>query len=138
SSWSSGSPPSASSRPRSSSGAQARSPRSIAGPSSRGHNVNGRLALIVATPPARGDFERAERLARAARGRGLEVDGFLMSDAAGWAADARAAALVEDGCEVVVCSTNFGDRPAAAGVLVGSQDDHARMVGRADRVLAFT
>jgi len=98
----------------------------------------GRLTLVVATAPARGDFERAERLARAARRRGLEVDVFLMADAAGWAADARAAALVEDGCEVVVCSTNLGARPAAPGVLVGSQDDHARIVGRADRVVALT
>ncbi len=100
--------------------------------------MDGRLALIVATPAARGDFERAERLARAARGRGLEVAIFLMADAAGWAADARAAALVEDGCEVVVCGTNLGERAAAAGVVVGSQDDHARIVSRADRVVALT
>jgi DsrE/DsrF-like family len=98
----------------------------------------GRLALIVATPPARGDCERAERLARAARSRGLDVDIFLMADAAGFAADPRAAALVEDGCEVVVCGTNFGERSPAAGVTVGSQDDHARMVARADHVVALT
>src|SRR5262245_61977745 len=100
--------------------------------------MEGRLAIIVATPPERGGFERAERLARGARRRGLEVDVFLMAGAAFWAADARAAALVEEGCEVVVCGTNFGDRRAAAGVVVGSQDDHAKMVGRADRVLALT
>jgi hypothetical protein len=97
-----------------------------------------RLALIVATEPARGDFERAERLARAARARGVEVDLFLMAGAAAWAADARAAALVEEGCEVVVCGTNFGAGTAAPGVVVGSQDDHARLVSRADRVLALT
>jgi len=99
--------------------------------------VDGRLALVVATPPARGDFERAERLAHAARGRGLDVDIFLMAGAAVWAADPRAAALVEEGCEVVVCGTNFGAE-AVPGVLVGSQDDHARMVSRADRVVALT
>ena len=98
----------------------------------------GRLAIVVATPPARGDCERAERLAQAARRRGLDVDVFLMADAAGFAADARAAALVEDGCEVVVCGTNFGPGAAAPGVIVGSQDDHARMVARADRVVALT
>lgn len=98
----------------------------------------GRLALVVATPPERGDCERAERLARAARRHGLDVDVFLMAEAAGFAADARAAGLVEDGCEVVVCGTNFGERTAASGVVVGSQDDHARMVARADRVVALT
>jgi hypothetical protein len=104
--------------------------------------MDGRLALIVATSPDRGDFARAERLARAARGRGLHVDLFLMAAAATWAADARAAALVEEGCEVVVCGTNFvgggAGRAAAPGVIVGSQDDHARIVGRADRVVALT
>jgi sulfur relay (sulfurtransferase) complex TusBCD TusD component (DsrE family) len=99
--------------------------------------MDGRLALVIATPPERGDFERAERLARAARGRGLDVDVFLMAGASAWAADPRAAALVEDGCEVVVCGTNFGAAPAP-GVVVGSQDDHARMVSRADRVVALT
>lgn len=99
--------------------------------------MEGRLALVVATPPERGDFERAERLARAARERGVDVDVFLMAGAAVWAADARAAALVEEGCEVVVCGTNFGAK-AAPGVVVGSQDNHARMVSRADRVVALT
>jgi sulfur relay (sulfurtransferase) complex TusBCD TusD component (DsrE family) len=100
--------------------------------------VVGRLAIVVATAPERGDCERAETLARAARRRGLDVDLFLMADAAGFAADARAAALVEEGCEIVVCGTNFGERSAAPGVVVGSQDDHARMVSRADRVVALT
>jgi hypothetical protein len=97
-----------------------------------------RLAIIVATPPARGDFERAEALARAARNSRVEVGLFLMADAARWASDARAAALVEDGCEVTVCGTNFGDGQAAAGVAAGSQDDHARLVAWAERVVAFT
>jgi sulfur relay (sulfurtransferase) complex TusBCD TusD component (DsrE family) len=96
------------------------------------------LAVVVSTPPARGDFERAERLARAARARGLEVGIFLMSEAAVWGADSRAATLVEDGCEVVVCGTSLGDRSAAPGVVVGSQDDHAALVHRADRVLGLT
>lgn len=96
------------------------------------------LGLIVSTPPSRGDFERAEAIARAARARGLEVGLFLMSEAAVWGADARAAALAEDGCEVVVCGTSLGSLPAAPGVVVGSQDDHAALVHRADRVVALT
>jgi hypothetical protein len=97
-----------------------------------------RLAIVVSTPPARGDLERAEALARAARRARVEVGLFLMADAAAWGADPRAAALVDEGCEVVVCGTNFGDRAAAAGVTVGSQDDHARLVGWAGRVVALT
>ncbi len=100
-----------------------------------------RLALIVSTPPARGDFERAERLARAARARGVEVTIFLMDEAVLWGAHVRAAALVnDDGCDMVLCGTNaakWGVR-AASGVVEGSQDDHAAIVHRADRVVAFT
>lgn len=97
-----------------------------------------RLAIVVATPPERGDVERAETLARAARRAHVEVGLFFMADAAGFAADPRAAALCEEGCELVVCGTNFGARQAAPGVVVGSQDDHARLLGWAERVVALT
>jgi hypothetical protein len=97
-----------------------------------------RLGIVVATPPARGDLERAERLARAARAARVEVGLFFMAEAAAFGGDPRAAALIEEGCEVTVCGTNFGARPPAAGVAVGSQDDHARLVGWAERVVAFT
>ena len=104
--------------------------------------LNGRrLAIIVSTPPERGDFERAERLARAARVRGVEVGIFLMDTAAVWGAHERASRLVnEDGCDVLLCGTNAGKQGVmlAAGVVEGSQDDHAALVHRADRVVAFT
>jgi len=101
-----------------------------------------RLAIIVSTAPERGDFERAERLARAARARGVEVGLFLMGEAVLWGRDPKAAALVnEDACDVVLCGTNaarLGVAGVAAGVVEGSQDDHAALVHRADRVVAFT
>ncbi len=97
-----------------------------------------RLAIVVATEAARGDFTRAERIARAARAAGVEVGLFLMDGAAGWGEDARAADLVDEGCDVTVCATNFGARRAAAGVVVGSQDDHAALVAGADRLVALT
>ena len=50
------------------------------------------LGIVVSTPPVRGDFARAEALARAARAAGHEVRVFLMADAAVWGADARATA----------------------------------------------
>lgn len=99
------------------------------------------LGLVLATPPERGDCERAERLARAARRRGLEVSIFVMDRAAIWGAGERASALVDEGCEIVLCGTSAaaaGVREAAPGVVIGSQDDHAALVRRADRVVAFT
>lgn len=100
-----------------------------------------RLGVIVSTPPERGDFARAERLARAARARGIEVSLFLMDAAVDAGAGAGGAALVEDGCELVLCGTSAtarGITAAPPGALLGSQDDHAAIVHRADRVVAFT
>jgi sulfur relay (sulfurtransferase) complex TusBCD TusD component (DsrE family) len=103
--------------------------------------LNGRrLVFIVSTEPERGDFERAERLARAAHARGADVSLFLMDHAVTWGATERTSRLAEDGIDVVLCGTNSGQRRVniAPGVLVGSQDDHAALVHRADRVVAFT
>lgn len=102
-----------------------------------------RLAIVVSTPAARGDLPRAVRLARAARAAGVEVAVFLMDDAVAAAAAERAAiaALVDDDCDVVACAHSAHRRgldEAAVGVLLGSQDDHAAAVSRADRVVAFT
>jgi hypothetical protein len=96
------------------------------------------LGIVVSTPPGRGDLLRAGSLARAARAAGHEVALFVMSDAAPWAATPAAAALVEEGCDVVVCATSLGDGRPAAGVVLGSQDDHAALVARADRLVALT
>jgi hypothetical protein len=103
--------------------------------------IGRRLAIILATAPERGDFERVERLARAARARGVEVGIFLMDAAVVWGSHERTSALVhEDGCDVLLCGTNAGKLGVGAGggVVEGSQDDHAALVHRADRVVAFT
>jgi sulfur relay (sulfurtransferase) complex TusBCD TusD component (DsrE family) len=100
-----------------------------------------RLAIILSTAPERGDFERVERLARAARARGIEVAIFLMHQAITWAGHERASALVnDDGCDLHFCGTNAARVGVVAGpgVIEGSQDDHAAIVHRADRVVAFT
>ena len=98
------------------------------------------LGIVLATPPARGDFEHVEGLARAARGRGLEVGLFLMDEAVRWAGDPRLAGLLDEGCEVTACGLSL-TRAALeplTGVVVGSQDDHAALVRRAERMVAFT
>jgi len=98
------------------------------------------LAIVLGT---RADLPRAAGLARAARARGTEVALFAMDDGVAALAGARAEveALLDDDCEVVACAQSAHVRglgEADVGVLLGSQDDHARMVHAADRVVAFT
>jgi hypothetical protein len=102
-----------------------------------------RIAIVLATAA---DVGRAVGLAQAARRRRLTVGLFAMHDGvkALSQAPAAVAALVDDGCDVIVCATS-GDRAAVdlpalerLGATVGSQDDHAALVHRAARVVAFT
>jgi len=98
------------------------------------------LALVVSTAS---DVGTVIELARAARQRCVEVGIFFMSDAVAALVRERArlAALAEDGCELVACAKSAHDRKlgeAELGMLLGSQDDHAALVHRADRVVAFT
>ncbi len=99
-----------------------------------------RLAIVVSTPAERGDFARAVALAGAARAKDVDVALFLMDAGVDLAADARATALLDDGCDLVACSTSLVARGVepVAGVVSGSQDDHAALVRGADRVVAFT
>jgi hypothetical protein len=95
------------------------------------------LGLVVARAA---DFGHVEALASAARARGLEVGVFLMDEAVRFAADPRGAALLDEGCEVWACglSVTRAGIECARGIVAGSQDDHAALVHRADRVVAFT
>lgn len=101
-----------------------------------------RLAIVVGT--AR-DLERAAGLAHAARAAGVEVAIFAMHDgvAALAAAPDMVTGLLEADCDVVACGTSADERrllqaDVGAGVTLGSQDDHAAIVHRADRVVSFT
>lgn len=100
-----------------------------------------RSLAIVVSHAAR--VARALELAAAARGRGLEVGLFVMSEAVGAMPAARAAiaALAAEHVEVVACATSataLGLDEAAVGAPLGSQDDHAAIVARAARLIAFT
>lgn len=102
-----------------------------------------RLALVVSTSPARGDLGRAAAMAQAARHAGIEVGVFFMDEAVAGlpAAGPLLAALADLDCELVACASSAHARglsEADCGVLLGSQDDHAALVHRADRVIAFT
>ncbi len=102
-----------------------------------------RLALIVSTPPVAGDFQRAFSLARAARARNIDVGLFFMHEAVTGLPTRRSAlsALADDGCELIACASSaeqFAISSEDLPLILGSQDDHAALVQRADRVVAFT
>ena len=67
-----------------------------------------------------------------------------MDDGVGYALDPRLRAFVDSGVEVALCAMDAEargldcQRAAAAGILVGSQHDHARLVRDSDRFLSFT
>lgn len=98
------------------------------------------LGIILAT--AR-DFPRAARLAHAARAKDLDVAMFAMDDGvAALAADrARVLALLDDEIQIVACGESAHQRGLTqtdTGCVIGSQFDHAQIVHKADRLLAFT
>jgi hypothetical protein len=98
------------------------------------------LAIVVSRA---GDWADARELALAARTAGAEVAVFAMDAAVGaLAADAAGrAALADADAELIACGTSAhaaGLDAAAVGATLGSQDDHAAIVHRADRVVAFT
>ena len=101
-----------------------------------------RLAIILSTPN-RADFAAAFSLAGAAVDAHAEVAMFFMDAAVKELAAHRTsiADLVERGCDLVACAGSahaLAVSEADAGMLLGSQDDHAAMVHRADRTVAFT
>jgi sulfur relay (sulfurtransferase) complex TusBCD TusD component (DsrE family) len=98
------------------------------------------LAIVVSAPA---DMRVALELARAARAGEVEVGLFFMSDAVaelpGMAAALRE--LAEEDCDLIACAHSAWERGLSqedAGMLLGSQDDHAALVHRADRTVAFT
>jgi sulfur relay (sulfurtransferase) complex TusBCD TusD component (DsrE family) len=109
-----------------------------------------RLALVVSTAPARGDrgdgdldLERALALARAACDQGVDVGIFFMDQALDglMAAQPALRELAELGCDLIACASSASARGLSeddVGMLLGSQDDHAALVSRAHRVVAFT
>jgi sulfur relay (sulfurtransferase) complex TusBCD TusD component (DsrE family) len=105
------------------------------------------LGLVVATPAGRGDLARATALALTARQLAVDVTIFFVAEAvAGLSVHQDLLRhLHEAGCTLWMCATSaaahgLDTQPLGAetGVQLGSQDDHAALVRRADRVVAFT
>jgi hypothetical protein len=79
-------------------------------------------------------------LALAARRARHEVAMFAMdAGCAALAADPeRAQALLDADCEITACSNSAVGLALIDGIVRGSQDDHAAVVGTSDRVVALT
>ena len=96
-----------------------------------------KLGIVLST---RDDLRHARALALAARAARHEVAMFVMDAgcAALAAAPDTAAELIDADIEIWACSNSAVGHELADGVVRGSQDDHAAVVGTSDRVVAFT
>jgi hypothetical protein len=96
-----------------------------------------KLGIVLATHD---DLPRAAALALAARRARHEVAMFAMD--AGVPALAAApdtvTQLLDADCEITACSNSAVGIDLPDGILRGSQDDHAAVLGTADRVVALT
>jgi sulfur relay (sulfurtransferase) complex TusBCD TusD component (DsrE family) len=107
-------------------------------------NHRSRLGLLVVSGPAAGDLRQIVGTAATAVQAGDEVALFLMDDGVGYALLPELQPLLQLGVEVTLCAMDAEARgldcatAAAAGVILGSQYDHARLVRDSDRVLSFT
>ncbi len=106
-----------------------------------------RLGLLLATAPHEGDFSVVAAAVDHALRAGREVSLFLMDDGVAYALDPRLALLVQAGVEVTLCAMDAEARGLspkmietleAAGMRLGSQHDHARILRDSDRFLSFT
>ena len=96
-----------------------------------------KLGIVLAT---RADLAHAAALALAARRARHEVAVFAMDAGCRALAEAPAvvAALLDADCEITACSNSAVGVDLPDGVVRGSQDDHAAVVGTSDRLVALT
>lgn len=98
------------------------------------------LGILLTTSPEHANTHTVIKLTEAALARGIGVDIFIMCDGIHNAFEPRLEALVEQGARLVLCSHNLRERqrPTIEGSIVcGSQYDHAQLVQKVDRYLAF-
>jgi hypothetical protein len=96
-----------------------------------------KLGIVLSTAT---DLDHARALALAARAARHEVAMFVMDAgcAALAAAPEVATALLDADVEITACSNSAVGIDLVDGIVRGSQDDHAAVVGTSDRVVAFT
>jgi len=101
------------------------------------------MLLFVVSSGDAVDLRAAVELAAAARQRRIDVSFFFMDRGVAGASRAGVCAQLSDmGCDMVACASSAEQLGVAATalpeVVLGSQDDHAALVHRAHRVVAFT
>ena len=103
-----------------------------------------KLGILVATAPQAGDLPIVlSSIARALR-EGDDVALFLMDDGVGYALEPRVTSFIDEGLEIALCAMDAEARgldfrrAEAAGVIIGSQYDHGRLLRDSDRFLSFT
>jgi hypothetical protein len=96
-----------------------------------------KLGIVLAT---HADLADAAGLALAARRARHEVAMFVMDAGCRALAEAPAlvAALLDADCEITACSNSAVGVDLPDGVVRGSQDDHAAVVGTSHRLVALT
>ena len=96
-----------------------------------------KIGIVLAT---RADLATALAITRAARRARHEVAMFAMVAGVNALAenpdDARA--LLDEDCELIVCSNSAVGLVLLEDIERGSQDDHAAVLGTSDRVVALT
>lgn len=103
-----------------------------------------RLGVLIASSPSEGDCPLIESAVTGALLCGDSIDLFLMGDGVHYALTPSVRTFVAAGVEVTVCAMDAEaqhldlDQAAAAGVVLGSQRDHAHLLLRSDRFLSFT
>jgi sulfur relay (sulfurtransferase) complex TusBCD TusD component (DsrE family) len=102
------------------------------------------LGVLVASSPAEGDAPLIESAVHGALQSGDSIELFLMGDGVAYALTASVRDFLAAGVDVTLCAMDAEARAldlqqvAAAGVTLGSQRDHARLLLRCQRFLSFT
>ena len=96
-----------------------------------------KLGIVLGT---RADLGHARAIALAARRARHEVALFAMDAGCAALAEAPDVAreLLDADCELTACSNSAVGLELPDGVVRGSQDDHAAVIGTSDRLVALT
>ncbi len=96
-----------------------------------------KLGIVLATSA---DLSTAAAIAHAARRARHEVVMFVMDAGVGAMSGAPdvVRGLLDDDCEITACSNSAVGLELVDGIVRGSQDDHAAVLGTSDRVIALT
>ena len=100
-----------------------------------------KLAILIHTGPGGVGMTSSIGIAKAALGKGHEVNIFIMAEAVSLLANAEFVGLIGEGAKVSVCEHNRNEHKAPEGVEgvdYASQYDFAILAQECDKVISFT